>query len=286
MDIWKHCLMSQRKFGGQPADYFAIHQFIDSSKLFHFHAKHRALLHNLYGIELTCERFSDRLTNSQGRVILVRDIAAEHCKEDLSGHVPGLFDWFNEMDSTLAPLIVVPDLSDTPDLESFVMRPYLRSGLHSSLLVTCSDFGIYLAELFLGFAAGKTLADRLPARQRVKELLRQFRFTQRWQYTPMLEELQWLKQQEAQLESATPAARLLHVGRSAHGQEEGKHEESELQEGELQESRTKESRSPKGGSPKNNGKANNGQKVDSQKSRREKVSASQSRPQEVRKRKR
>jgi len=33
MDIYKHCLLSQRKFGGQPKDYEKVHSFIDSSKL-------------------------------------------------------------------------------------------------------------------------------------------------------------------------------------------------------------------------------------------------------------
>lgn len=202
MDIWKHCLMSQRKFGGQPEDYLSIHRFIDSSKLFYFHAKHRLLLHNAYGIELACELFGDVVHNSQRRVILVRDIAAEHCKEDLLGNVPTLYDWLHKSDDELRPLVQVPDLDDIPTLRSFVMRPYLRSGLQSSLLITCSDFGIYLAELFLGYEAGKTLADRLTTTQRVKDVLRTFRFTDRWQYTPMLEELQWLKEQEKLAETS------------------------------------------------------------------------------------
>lgn len=197
MDIWKHCLMSQRKFGGQPDDYYAIHRFIDSSKLTYFHAKHRLLIHNTYGIELASELFHDRLENSAGQVILVRDIAAEHCKEDLSGVVPSLYDWLHALDGELQPLIEVPDLSDQPQLEAFVMRPYLRSGLRSALLITCSDFGITLAELFLGLSAAKTLADRLPPKQRIKRILQVFRFTQRWQYTPALDEIKWLREQEA-----------------------------------------------------------------------------------------
>lgn len=202
MDIWKHCLMSQRKFGGQPDDYFAIHRFLDSSKLCYFHAKHRLLIHNTYGIELACELFRDRLENSAGKVILVRDIVAEHCKEDLSGTVPSLYDWLHASDAELEALIQVPELSDHPQLEAFVLRPYLRSGLRSALLITCSDFGITLAEQFLGLAAAKTLAERLPARQRIKTILSAFRFTERWQYTPMLSELRWLKEQEN-----TPAGR-------------------------------------------------------------------------------
>ncbi len=34
MNIWKHSLLSAKKFGGKPEDYFEIHKFLDSSKLF------------------------------------------------------------------------------------------------------------------------------------------------------------------------------------------------------------------------------------------------------------
>ncbi|MFK7980420.1 MAG: hypothetical protein AB8G86_10590 [Saprospiraceae bacterium] len=79
--------MSQRKFGGQPEDYDQVHAFIDSSKYFYYHAKHRMLLHHLYGVSLATELCGNFLTNSDGQTLLVRDIAIEHCREDLDGHV-------------------------------------------------------------------------------------------------------------------------------------------------------------------------------------------------------
>ena len=123
----------------------------------------------------------------------MRDIAAEHCKEDLSGVVPTLYDWLkgNEVDFK----IVIPDLEDHPALKAFVMRPFLRTGLKSSLMLTCSDFGVYLVELFLGAQAALTLVERLPVEQKVKHYLQQFQFTERWQYTPDRKELIWLKEQ-------------------------------------------------------------------------------------------
>ncbi len=117
--------MSQRKFGGEPADYLAIHRFVDSSKLYYIHAKHRLLLHNTYGIELACELFGDVVNNSQQKVILVRDIVAEHCKEDLSGNVPSLYDWLHKLDDELCPSVTVPDLDDMPELRAFVIAPLL-----------------------------------------------------------------------------------------------------------------------------------------------------------------
>ena len=52
MNIWDHSRLSVRKFGGKEKDYFQIHKFLDSSKLFYNHVKHRILLHNLYGVEI------------------------------------------------------------------------------------------------------------------------------------------------------------------------------------------------------------------------------------------
>jgi len=187
--------LSQRKFGGSPDDYYAIHKFIDSSKFFFHHVKRRLLLHNLYGIELAIELFGDYIKNSDGRVVLVRDIAAEHCKEDLSGVVPTLYDWLKGNDADFD--IQIPNLEDQPKLKAFIMRPFLRTGLKSSLMLTCSDFGVYMVELLLGNSAALILAERLAAEQKVKKYLLQFKFTERWQYTPDRKELIWLKEQEA-----------------------------------------------------------------------------------------
>jgi len=59
MDIWTHSLLSEKKFGGKPEDYYEIHKFMDSSKLFYFHVKHRMLLHNTFGIEICIRLFGD-----------------------------------------------------------------------------------------------------------------------------------------------------------------------------------------------------------------------------------
>jgi hypothetical protein len=195
MDIWKHCLLSQRKFGGEPEDYVQVHKFMDSSKLFFYHLKHRLLLHNLYGIELAIELLGDFVINQTGKTVLVRDIAAEHCREDLFGVVPSLNDWLTNANDTISKELILPKIDDS-SLEYFLMRPYLRSGLHSSLLITYSNFGVYLVEKFLGQEQALLLASLLPATQNVQRLLHLFHCTERWQYTPDKNELNWLKQLE------------------------------------------------------------------------------------------
>ncbi len=192
MNIWDHSRLSVRKFGGTEVDYFAIHKFLDSSKLFYFHAKHRLLLHHLFGIELAIEKFGDYLENATGKTVLVRDIAAEHLKEDLSGKVPSLYEWLSEQGDAWAADLVLPQFENA-ELEKFVLRPYLKSNLKASLLLTFSDFGVYLAGEFLDLKAAQTLRAMIKPEQTVKHYLSQFKFTQRWQFHPDPKELAWLK---------------------------------------------------------------------------------------------
>ncbi|MFK8102815.1 MAG: hypothetical protein AB8G15_09835 [Saprospiraceae bacterium] len=192
MNIWDHSRLSVRKFGGKEEDYFAIHKFLDSSKLFYFHVKHRLLLHHLFGIELTIEKFGDYLENSTGKIILVRDIAAEHLKEDLSGKVPSLYEWLSGQAIEWGEDLVLPEFENAA-LEKFVLRPYLKSKLKASLLLTFSDFGVYLAREILDIKAAQSLRAMIKPEQTVQHYLTQFKFTQRWQFHPDPKELAWLK---------------------------------------------------------------------------------------------
>lgn len=192
MNIWDHSRLSVRKFGGNEKDYYPIHKFIDSSKLFYFHVKHRLLLHNLYGVELTIRKFGDYVENSNGAIILVRDIAAEHLKEDLSGMVPSLNEWLIDNDAAIGELVKIPKF-DNPELEEFVMLPFLMSNLKSALLITLSDFGLYLTKEFLGLNFAIELGGLIDKKNTVKYFLEKFNFTSRWQFCPDQKELEWLK---------------------------------------------------------------------------------------------
>lgn len=193
MDIWKHCLLSKRKFGGNAEDYFQIHNFMDCSKLFIFHSKHRVLIHNLYGIELCTLLFGHYILNSDNKTILIRDIAAEHCKEDLSGYVPTLNEWFVNFE--LPKNFIIPEIEDS-DLKGFIYKPFLRSTCKSSLIITCSDFGVYLVERFYGTDKALLLAKSIPPEQMINNLLKEYRFTQKWQIFPDRDELIWLQKND------------------------------------------------------------------------------------------
>jgi len=198
MDILQHSHISARKFGGDPEDYFGVHRFLDSSKLYFHHVKHRAVLHNTYGVELAVELFGDAVHNSSGKKISVRDIAIAHIKEDLSGKVPTLAEWFGECKEleTYAPQwpsVALPQTTNESLLE-FVHRPWLRSGLAFTRFITLSDFGVELCQKLLGIEAAVELRATLTAENTLKYPLNLFRFRHRWQYTPDPRELAWLKE--------------------------------------------------------------------------------------------
>lgn len=201
MNIWKHCLLSQHKFGGEPVDYLLVHKFLDSSKLFCYHPRHRLLLHHTVGIEWATELLGDVLTTSDNRQVLVRDVAAAHCQEDLSGRVPTLAEWLADPAPELLAALPVtkPDqlpASLSPALRQLLLRPYLRTGQPAALLLTCSTFGVYLAELLLGLPAAEELLQYLPALVPVAQLLAHVTLRHPWQYRPDPRALAWLQQQE------------------------------------------------------------------------------------------
>jgi hypothetical protein len=201
MNIWKHCLLSQHKFGGQPGDFLPVHRFLDSSKLFCYHPRHRLLLHHTVGIEWATELLGDVLNTSDNRQVLVRDVAAAHCQEDLLGRVPTLTEWLADPSPELLAALPVTSphelpASLSPALRQLLLRPYLRTGQPASLLLTCSTFGVYLAEQLLGLAAAEELLHWQPALVPVGQLLAHSTLRQPWQYRPDPRALAWLQQQE------------------------------------------------------------------------------------------
>lgn len=187
MNYWKHSLLSRKKFGGNPEDYLPVHKFLDSSKLFYYHLKHRILLHNTYGMEICISKFGELITNSDGKKILVRDIVAEPCKEDLYGIVPTLNNWFKYADEKIFEDF---ELITTDDqvLNDFLMKPLMMSGLQSSLIITHSNFGIYLAKEVLGSDYALKLS-KLVENKNINELLQYIKLKEKWQFTPNMEEL-------------------------------------------------------------------------------------------------
>lgn len=97
MKPYIHAKSSAKKYGGQPEDYLDIHDFMDSSKAALPDVRHRAILHSAFGCFVVEKTFGTTRTNSAGKVYSTRDIAEDHCIEDL-GFIPTVEQWFNTME--------------------------------------------------------------------------------------------------------------------------------------------------------------------------------------------
>lgn len=92
MKPYIHAKNSVRRYGGNEGDYLPIHDFFDSTKSAWADVRHRAILHSSFGIFLVEKVFGTTLTNSDGKVISVRDVAEDHVVEDC-GSIPTIEKW-------------------------------------------------------------------------------------------------------------------------------------------------------------------------------------------------
>ena len=91
-----HAISSVKRWGGEVEDYMPIHNFLDSTKAHMGDIRHRALLHNTWGIFLCEKLFGISICNSKGRDIPVRVIAEKHVVEDC-GFIPSVSDWLKNL---------------------------------------------------------------------------------------------------------------------------------------------------------------------------------------------
>lgn len=96
MKPYSHARSSAHKFGGHLDDYLVYHNWFDQTKAHIADMRHRALLHNAFGIFLLEQQFGVYFTNSDGKVVQVRDIGEQHVLEDL-GRIPSLDECFKNL---------------------------------------------------------------------------------------------------------------------------------------------------------------------------------------------
>lgn len=92
-----HAVISAKKYGGKPEDYYEVHNFFDSTKSAVPDHRHRAFLHNAFGIFLLEKVFGVTITNSDGEKVSVRDLGEDHVVQDL-GFIPTLEQCFNAIE--------------------------------------------------------------------------------------------------------------------------------------------------------------------------------------------
>jgi hypothetical protein len=96
-DPLKHSKSSAERFGGTADDYLHIHTLMDSSKLFLADWRHRALLHNTFGIHLFEQLMGASFKRkSDGIEVCTRTVITQHIMEDL-GAVPTPGEFLREM---------------------------------------------------------------------------------------------------------------------------------------------------------------------------------------------
>ena len=91
-----HAKSSAKKYGGNYEDYLDIHQFMDSSKSAMADVRHRCLLHSSFGCFVVEQVFGVVRVNSAGKQYSPRDVAEDHCIEDL-GFIPSVERWLGNM---------------------------------------------------------------------------------------------------------------------------------------------------------------------------------------------
>ena len=95
-----HSKSSARRYGGDPEDYLSIHIKMDCSKAYISSNLHRALTHHSFWIhEVMIPIFGYTITNSDGRVVSVKDICEEHILEDFGmKFIPTAQDYLENME--------------------------------------------------------------------------------------------------------------------------------------------------------------------------------------------
>jgi hypothetical protein len=94
---WIHAVSSSKKWGGTPEEYVKFHDWMDQTKSHIADSRHRAILHNSFGIYLGEQFFGTTFKNSNGRDVPVRSILELHVLEDYNGFIPTLQDFVSCM---------------------------------------------------------------------------------------------------------------------------------------------------------------------------------------------
>jgi hypothetical protein len=92
-----HSLSCVKRWGGKWEDYIKIHQKMDSTKEIIADNRHRFFFHTSFGVFIIEELFGFNITNSDGKLVSVRDIAERHILEDFGGFIPSPTDYLTEI---------------------------------------------------------------------------------------------------------------------------------------------------------------------------------------------
>lgn len=96
-----HAMSSQKKYGGKWEDYIIIHAKMDCSKGYFSDNRHRAITHHMFWVlEVMVPLFGHTMTNSDGKLVSVKDICEQHILEDFRHKfIPTVQDYLENMEA-------------------------------------------------------------------------------------------------------------------------------------------------------------------------------------------
>jgi hypothetical protein len=118
MKPFLHSRIHVKKYGGVPADYADIDDFIDSTKAAVPDVRHRAVLHSAFGCFLVEKIFGRTRYNSDGKEYSPRDVAEDHIQQDL-GFIPTMEMYLNNM-------AIQPWMSGTEKTRAHTNRKFIK----------------------------------------------------------------------------------------------------------------------------------------------------------------
>jgi hypothetical protein len=96
MTPYKHAQSSAQKWGGEPEDYIALHDWFDETKQYTGDWTHRALRHHSAGVQWAIEKFGHTIENYIGQKIPTKILAEQHLMEDC-GFIPTPKDYLSPL---------------------------------------------------------------------------------------------------------------------------------------------------------------------------------------------
>ena len=150
MNPMMHCRISRSRWGGTEADYYAIHNFIDSTKILCSDCRHR-ILHTHWGVnQIVIPIFGHTLINSDGKAVDVKDMCErDHLLADYGNRfIPTLGDFVSAVSD-----VSIPDfaskveqlhskLAQNPAISEMLLSPLAVTGQLKSLLITHNSWFI------------------------------------------------------------------------------------------------------------------------------------------------
>lgn len=105
MTPFLHAESSVKKWGGEPSQYIAIHNWLDETKQYTGDWTHRALRHHAAGVEWAIEKFGHAFEingRKHHKFVAVKMITEQHIIEDC-GFIPTVEQWLTGLRTSPEP---------------------------------------------------------------------------------------------------------------------------------------------------------------------------------------